>query len=163
MFIRSACERDLAAIRELLVATWHATYDDIYGERQVDEITNDWHSIAALKARLLRPNSEFLVADDGKQIGGMAFAAATSDQKTVILQQLYVLPDHQRAGIGHMLLSEIESCFPDAQLVRLEVEAANAPALAFYHKHGFVHSGVIGNCGPEDTDIPALVLEKKLG
>ena len=31
---------------------------------------------ASLKARLARPDSEFLVADDGKEIGGMAFAAA---------------------------------------------------------------------------------------
>ena len=27
MFVRSASERDLAAVRELLVETWHATYD----------------------------------------------------------------------------------------------------------------------------------------
>lgn len=162
MFIRSAGERDLTAIRELLVTTWHATYDGIYGEEQVVEITNEWHSIASLKARLLRPNSEFLVADDGNRIGGMAFAAATTDQKTVLLQQLYVHPDCQHAGIGHMLLDEIEGCFPDALLMRLEVEIANEPALAFYLKHGFVQSGTT-NCGAADVDIPALVLEKKLG
>lgn len=162
MFIRSAGERDLTAIRELLVVTWHATYDHIYGQEQVVAITNDWHSLASLKARLQRPNSEFLVADDGKRIGGMAFAAATADQKTVVLQQLYVHPDFQHAGIGHMLLAEIESCFPDARMIRLEVEVANEPALAFYLKHGFVQSGTM-NCGADDVDIPGLVLEKKLG
>lgn len=162
MFVRSAGERDLAAIRELLVATWHATYDEIYGAARVAEITDNWYSTASLKAWLIRPNSEFLAADDCKRIGGMAFAAATSDQKTVILQQLYVDPAHQRAGIGKMLLHEIEDCFPDARVLRLQVEAANAPALAFYRQHGFVQTGTTTNCGEEEAGIPALVFEKKL-
>ena len=98
MFVRTAGERDLAAVRALLVETWHATYDAIYGAAEVTEITDEWHSIASLKARLTRPNSEFLVADDGKRIGGMAFAAATADAKIILLNQLYVLPDCQRQG-----------------------------------------------------------------
>ncbi|TKB80701.1 MAG: GNAT family N-acetyltransferase, partial [Mesorhizobium sp.] len=100
MFVRTASERDLAAVRALLVETWHATYDAIYGAARVTEITDEWHSIAALKARLTRPNSEFLLADDGKSIGGMAFAAATTDPGIVMLNQLYVHPAWQRQGIG---------------------------------------------------------------
>ena len=40
MFVRSAGERDLAAVRELLVETWHATYDPIYGAERVTAITD---------------------------------------------------------------------------------------------------------------------------
>ena len=76
MFVRTASERDLAAIRSLLVETWHATYDEIYGPARVTEITDECHCISALRARLTCPNSEFLVADDGKEIGGVAFAVA---------------------------------------------------------------------------------------
>ena len=75
MFVRTASERDLQAVRALLVETWHATYDQIYGVERVTAITDDWHSLAVLKRRLDRPNAEFLVADDGKQLGGMAYAA----------------------------------------------------------------------------------------
>ena len=92
MFVRTASERDLQAVRALLVETWHATYDSIYGADRVARITDDWHSIASLKARLVRLNSEFLVADDGKRIGGMAYAAATNDPAIVTLNQLYVRP-----------------------------------------------------------------------
>ena len=45
MFVRSASERDLAAVRALLVETWHATYDPIYGAERVTAITDDWHSM----------------------------------------------------------------------------------------------------------------------
>ena len=162
MFVRTAGERDLPAIRDLLVETWHATYDGIYGAKRVSEITGEWHSLPALKTRLARPNSEFLVADDGREIGGMAFAAAASDGKTVMLHQLYVRPSRQRRGVGRMLLCEIEDSFPDAERLRLEVEEANLPAVKFYRSHGFVQTGRTAHCGAESSNIPAALYEKHL-
>ncbi|MBB6466634.1 GNAT family N-acetyltransferase [Aminobacter carboxidus] len=163
MFVRTASERDLETIKALLAETWHATYDAIYGVERVDEITAEWHSLASLKARLTRPNSEFLVADDGKKIAGMAFAAATSDGKVLVLHQLYIRPGNQRAGVGRLLLDEVEQSFPEARTMRVEVEEANAPALVFYAASGFVRAGETANCGAEQSGIPALILEKKLG
>ena len=162
MFVRTASERDLAAIRALLVETWHATYDAIYGAQRVTEITDDWHSIASLKARLTRPNSEFLVADDGKRIGGMAFAAATTDAKIVLLNQFYVLPACQRQGIGQALLDEVEASFPEANILRVEVEEANVQAIAFYRSKGFLPAGSTADCGG-GSGLPALIFEKPLG
>ncbi|RUW67306.1 MULTISPECIES: GNAT family N-acetyltransferase [unclassified Mesorhizobium] len=162
MFVRTASERDLVAIRALLVETWHASYDAIYGVERVTAITDDWHSIASLKAWLTRPNSEFLVADDGKRLGGMAFAAATTDPKIVLLHQLYVHPACQRQGIGTALLDEIEVSFPEASKLRLEVEEANAAAIAFYRSQGFASAGKAADCGG-GSGLPALILEKALG
>lgn len=135
MFVRTAGERDLDAVRRLLSETWHATYDAVYGVGRVDEITAEWHSMPSLKARLRRPNTEFLVADDGKQLGGMAYAAGDDD--VVTLHQLYVLPAFQGQGIGTALLTEIEDSFFDAKTLRLEVEEANERAIAFYMRRGF--------------------------
>lgn len=163
MFVRTASERDLEAVRSLLVETWHATYDGIYGADKVTEITDDWHSPKSLAARLTRPNSEFLVADDGEQIGGMAFAAADETGKTVMLHQLYVLPRFQGRGVGGMLLEEVLDCFPDAELFRLEVEEANLRAIEFYRGYGFAEAGRTGNCGADQSGIPALLFERKAG
>lgn len=137
MFVSSASERDLAAIRALLVETWHATYDDIYGEQRVTEITDEWHAIPLLRANLAQPRSEFLVADDGKTLGGVAYATASEDGKTVTLKRLYVRPAFQRSGIGTALLSEIEESFPGAERLRIEVVVDNHQAVAFYKASGF--------------------------
>jgi ribosomal protein S18 acetylase RimI-like enzyme len=161
MFVRTASERDLDAIRALLVETWHATYDDIYGAAKVTEITDEWHSIAALKRRLTVPNSDFLVADDGERLGGVAYAEADAEGKTVMLHQLYVSPTLQGRGIGGMLLDEIVESFPDADLFRLEVEEANEKAIGFYLSQRFLQVGRTENCGAEGSGLPALVFERK--
>jgi ribosomal protein S18 acetylase RimI-like enzyme len=162
MFVRTAGQRDLEAARDLLAHTWHATYDAIRGAEKVAEITAEWHSVNALKAQLTRSNSEFLVADDGKRIGGMAFAVATTDPNIVTLHQLYVHPDFQRQGTGRALLEEVVDSFPEAKILRVEVEEANGQAVAFYRAQGFQPAGSIPASGG-GAGLPALVLEKALG
>lgn len=162
MFVRTASERDLDAIRVLLGETWHATYDSIYGAERVAAITADWHSPETLHEQLNRPRSEFLVADDGETIGGMAYASADESGSTVMLHQLYVLPAHQGHGIGGMLLDEILDSFPEAERVRLEVEEANVKAVAFYEAAGFEQAGRTANCGRNESGIPALIYERRL-
>ena len=161
-FVRTAGEGDLEAVRALLVQTWHATYDPIYGSERVTAITDSWHSIDALRRRLTRPNSEFLVADDGERIAGMAFAALDKDGTTVMLHQLYVLPAYQGHGIGGALLDEVLGDFPDAEAVRLEVEEQNSRAIAFYRTYGFEECGRTDDCGVAGSGIPALIFERPL-
>lgn len=156
MFVRTASDRDIAAIRALLVETWHDTYDRIYGAARVAEITDDRHSITSLTRQLTSPRSEYLVADDGVEIAGMAFAAADEGGETVTLYQLYVRPDKQGRGIGGMLLDEVEDSFPDAKRFRLEVEPANERALRFYRSRGFADAG---SPAPRGDDPPPMVLE----
>lgn len=162
MFLRSASERDLGAVRALLVETWHATYDSIYGAERVVAITDEWHSLSSLKAHLERRDSEFVLADDGKEIAGMAFASAADKGETVILHQLYVRPAHQGRGVGSLLLGEVERCFPEARRIRLEVEEANAPAVAFYLAKGFSKVGTTADCGRAGSGMEAAVFERSI-
>ncbi|MDO6963057.1 GNAT family N-acetyltransferase [Rhizobium alvei] len=162
-FVRSASESDLARVSDLLRATWHATYDSIYGAEKVEALTKAWHSVAALSAKLARPHSEFVVADDGRRIGGMAYASmSATEKKTAMLHQLYVHPDLQGQGIGRDLFAEVETCFPDAERMKLEVSPENAKAIRFYEGLGFAEVGRTENCAADQSGLPALIFEKTL-
>lgn len=163
-FVRTASERDLAKVSALLGEAWHATYDTLYGAERVKEITAKWHSVEVLKVQLARRDAEFVVADDGKALGGMGYAAMSkTEPKVAILHQLYVLPQHQGQGIGQDMFAELETCFPDAKVMRLEVDPQNARAIGFYEAHGFVKVGETANCGGGHSGIAALIYEKMLG
>lgn len=162
-FVRTAGEQDLGKIRDLLVETWHAAYDRHYGVTKVNELVELLLASEKLKARLRKPSSEFLVADNGQDIGGMGYAVMSEQMsKTVLLHMLYVRPSLQRNGIGRDLFAELETCFPDAEVMRLDVEPENAEAIAFYETHGFIEVGRNENAGPGQSGIPALVFEKRL-
>ncbi|EJT05719.1 GNAT family N-acetyltransferase [Rhizobium sp. CCGE 510] len=162
-FVRTAGERDLEKVRVLLVESFHATYDGLHGKARVNELTAQLFSPAALKTRLVRKDAEFLVADDGRTIGGMGYAAVSQElTKTVTLHLLYVSPALQRQGIGRDLFAELETCFPDAEIMRLEVEPQNAAAIAFYKAHGFTEVGRNENGAPGQSGIPSLIFEKPL-
>lgn len=162
-FIRTASERDLVKVRALLVETWHATYDPLYGAEKIDELIEMFLTPASLKQRLEQKDSEFVVADDGKQLGGMGYASLSKDTaKTAILHMLYVHPSVQRQGIGRDIFAELETCFPDANRMRLDVEPENTVAIDFYKGLGFDEVGRNENAGPKQSGIPALIFERSL-
>ena len=60
----------LNQLRLLLVATWHDTYDRLFGSEKVTAITDAWHSLSALARGLDRRGHLFLVAEtDGAIVG----------------------------------------------------------------------------------------------
>lgn len=156
--IRPCTLTDIPAVHRLLTETWHATYDGWLGVERVNEIAATWHSHAQLAAQVGRPDSAFLVAETGDELGGTAFAHATSGG--IEIGRLYVLPRHQRHRIGSALLHAVFAAFPGAAPFQLDVEPRNAPALAFYRRHGFAIIGAGTDCGGEGSGISHLRLEK---
>jgi len=159
-FVRTASSQDLPRVQQILRETWHATYDDIYGRERVSEITERWHSMKRLEEMRHAPRSEFLVADNGTVVGGMAYAV--QKDKTIFLKMLYVHPDFHGGKTGLHLMIEIENAFIDAELVSLEVEAKNSKALKFYETFGFRKVGEVSDCGEDGSAIPALVMQKQI-
>lgn len=160
LVIRDAEAADLPAVRALLVETWHATYDAIYGWQRVAEITNAWHSLENLKAQLGRDEGVFLVALVGEEIVATASARQERD-RAALLTRLYVLPNRQGVGIGRTLLQVALACFPDAPVARLEVESQNEPAIAFYERMGFFLQRQARFDGRDDTP-NTLLMAKRL-
>ena len=162
-FVRTAGEADLNQIRALLAETFHASYGPFYGEDQVKRMIDGWNSAAAIRSRLQKRDGEFLVADSGKDIGGIGFAAMYPKMaKTAMLHQLYVKPSCQNEGIGRDIFAELEGCFPDAEIMRVEVALPNVRAQSFYQRLGFVEVDRMEEWGAPNSGLPAVIMEKRL-
>lgn len=162
-FVRTASDRDVEALRALLIETWHATYDDPHGADKIAQLAEQLHRPESIRANISKKDGEYLVADNGKQLGGMGFASMSPTMtKTAILHQLYVRPGCQGEGIGRDIFAELETCFPDAEILRLEVDAANERAISFYSRLGFIEVDRTKNCGGTESGIEAVIMEKPL-
>ena len=144
--IRQARSDDLADVRDLLVETWHDTYDALLGAETVIRITDEWHSVESLSRQLDLPNTCFLVAEQKGRIVGHVFANAR-ELPVLVLARLYVRPHCQRRGIGKALLDAAAATYPDARFIRLEVEAGNPKGIAFYRREKFQPVGEVFQAG----------------
>lgn len=162
-FVRTAGEEDVEKIRILMAETFHAAYDPFYGADQVEKMVSGWNSANAIRSRIGKRDGEFLVADDGRKLGGIAYAAMYAKMaKTVMLHQLYVRPSCQNGGIGRDLFAEMETCFPDAEIIRVEVALPNVRAMSFYERLGFSEVDRMEEWGAPNSGLPAIIMEKRL-
>jgi len=136
VLIRPATAADLERVREILVETWHDTYDALIGHQRVTEITAQWHAPELLAKQLQTPGASFLVAAHESRLVGHAFANS-HQPPIVMLLRLYVLPRWQRRGVGSRLLDAAIRAYPGSTALRLSVEADNIKGVSFYRRHGF--------------------------
>jgi len=137
MWLRTASPGDIEAIYEILRQSWHASYDDLIGREAVDTITADWYDPMKLVQEMGQSQAEYIVADDGARLYGVAYALSGTLPKqpdTVLIRQLCVRPSHQNQGLGSQLLEELESCFPAARCFQVRLMEKNERALAFFSR-----------------------------
>jgi ribosomal protein S18 acetylase RimI-like enzyme len=94
---------------------------------------NDAQVLEALARDLL-----FLAKEGGEPAGYVALRHEPDG--SFVIEQLFVLPGHERRGVGHRLLDYAEgyAIAERAPALRIVVERDNAPARDFYQRAGFV-------------------------
>lgn len=96
------------------------------------DIFSDAWGEAALLSHLGASTSRTLIAEEDGALCGYLLGSVIPPEGEVY--RIAVLPKARRRGVGEALLSaflkEVPTCF-------LEVRESNAPARAFYEKHGF--------------------------
>lgn len=161
MWIRTASRNDINAIHDLLVETWHATLDDLVGREEVDRKIAHDYTTDVLKKMLSRPASEYVVADDGDMLHGVAYAAqgvVKGDSEIALVLHLCVKPESRGQGIGQRLLIELEEAFPAARKIRVVLNKKDVRTQKFFEEQGYKHLGKSGD-NKSDNDV---VLEKTL-
>jgi GNAT superfamily N-acetyltransferase len=132
--IRSAASADVPLLYSMIVGL--AEY-----ERAPEKVTG---TAAMLDQALFgpTPSAEAVIAEsDGQPVGFALFHSTFSTWECrpgIWLEDLFVPPEHRRAGVGGALLSYLAQVTIDRGCARLEWTALdwNAPALNFYAKLG---------------------------
>lgn len=100
--------------------------------------------LAATFAEMMRSDDYvdgFMLESDAGESMGYALTAKTFSQEAgglaVWLEELYILPQFQRQGLGSQAIRALEAYYPENRRVRLEVEPDNADAARLYRRLGF--------------------------
>ncbi|MNL89845.1 hypothetical protein D3C87_2204270 [compost metagenome] len=56
----------------------------------------------------------------------------------------------------------METCFPDAEIMRVEVALPNVRAMSFYERLGFSEVDRMEEWGAPNSGLPAIIMEKRL-
>jgi ribosomal protein S18 acetylase RimI-like enzyme len=157
--ILNASVEDAAAIQQLLRETWKDTYGDHLSQETLDEVYQNWQSIDLLSRQIGSPQVYFPLAKEGDELLGLSTTRLHED--TIMMFRLYVSPQHQRKGIGDLLLNNVIEHFQGATKIQLSVEAMNPKGQSFYKKQAFKEikraEEKIGN-----EVIEVIVMEKAL-
>ncbi len=158
--IERAKVEEVDLIKDVLSKTWVATYADHLSHSTIEQVTTHWHDPRLLRSQIEKPGDYFAVAkDDGTVIGLITLIALNRDE--LYLSRLYVLPAYQGKGVGTRLLNTAIASYPDASVVRLEVDQQNAKGHSYWRSQKFIDTGTNVEQIGEDS-IAVITMERKL-
>ena len=145
VFIRRAVPADTATLRAVILPSWRSIYLDRVGAENLARMAAARLSAQALLNVIGDPGLCAALAFAGPAAAGAVFARPRAGQ--VHIDSLHVRAGFKRRGVGRALLDFAAGAFSSCAGMTLNVEAANAEALAFYLRLGF---RVVGE-GAEDV------------
>lgn len=115
--------------------------------------------VQAFRSELNRPDSQYLVARQGKQLVG--FLAATQVLDQVDITNVAVLPNVQRQHVGTQLFQTWFATLEQGNQVFLEVRQSNQKAIGLYQSLGFARIGERKNYY-RDPEEDAILMMKQV-
>lgn len=137
--IRPLAAADVDAVADLARHTWQDAYADLIPQAQIDYMLAQRYNRQTLLNELDRVGIwwDQLFVDD--QRAAFASYHLTGQPGEMKLDKLYVAPEHQRTGLGGILITHIadQARAQGCSHLILAVNKRNERAIRAYHKHGF--------------------------
>lgn len=141
--IYEATTNDIATIQNIAFQTWPKVYQTIITPKQIDYMLNLFYSESKLLENVTLDNHKFFVIEeDNRPTGFVAFEHDYRKEKTTRLHKLYLLPKSHGKGLGKLLLAAVveKSIQNSSEVISLNVNRFN-PAIVFYKNAGFAIVG----------------------
>ncbi|MFC9997417.1 GNAT family N-acetyltransferase [Nocardia sp. NPDC127526] len=136
---RDGAAGDAEAIAALHTASWRTAYAGIMPQDYLEGPLLEERR-ALWRGRLAGggASGHLIIAESGADLAGFAYLMPRADGR-ILIDNLHVHPGRKRSGLGGRLLRrafEWAAAAHPGSVVYLEVLADNAPAIAFYERHG---------------------------
>jgi len=132
--VRRAELSEVDAVRYIGVTTWPVAYAGLASDEFITNGVAQWWSPEVVEFGIR--NGITLVAAEGEQLVGIVGLGREGD--FWVMWKLYVLPDHQRKGVGKALLDAAVKALPEGTPeLLLDVLVGNEQAIGFYRANGF--------------------------
>lgn len=147
--IRKARPEDYLDLHNVYLTTWLNTYPNKEFNITKEDIEHKFKArltpkkIEERKNKIARAGKNELMLVIEKDGQPVALCKAVREKEYNQLQAIYVLPKHQRLGLGLMLWEEAQSLFNMKKDIIVHVASYNNQAIAFYKKLGFISTGKI--------------------
>jgi ribosomal protein S18 acetylase RimI-like enzyme len=148
--IRAARRDELAVVQRLAHVIWRVHYPAIIAHEQIDYMLARGYAIDALGEFVDRTDRGLELALAGGSPAGFAAWHVTDDPGVVKLDKLYVLPAHQRRGLGGQLIGRVIGFARTARAATLilNVNKSNRQAIRAYERYGFrIRDAVVSDIG----------------
>lgn len=135
-----AKQEEYPALAEYIAGLWHSAYDGLLGAAQVDYMTEQFQSAAAIGQQVAREGYEYYwIEGNGGRIG---YCALHPEEGRLFLSKLYLADSLRGRGIGQQALAAVAEIARQKGLraVYLTVNIGNARAVRAYEKFGFVRA-----------------------
>ena len=137
MQIRAATEADIPLLRDLAQRIWRECYPGIITPEQIEFMLGWMYSEDEIRRQLAAKIPWGIAMLDGTPVGYLSWQL--DDDGRVKISKLYVLPQHQRRGLGARMLDHICTCARavGAHALWMQVNKRNERAIGAYLKAGF--------------------------
>jgi GNAT superfamily N-acetyltransferase len=143
-YIRLATADDTDTVVRILIASKEASFPDSIGDhdRDVEFWTNRWREYitSGSRAQMSRGDGWVFIAEvGGRPVGYIAYHHTTRHGTDAELQNIYLLKEYQRQGIGtHLLAMVAQQLLIDGSRTMCVGFDEFGPYKQFYFKHGAV-------------------------
>lgn len=134
-----AQEQHIPAIRKLADSSWPKAFATILSAEQIDYMMEMMYSQASLEKQMGEGHQYAIVRDSGVDIGYVSYEINQNNSSKTKIHKLYISPDHQRKGLGKLMVDYVALQALDSQnsAVFLNVNKYNTGAIDFYKKCHF--------------------------
>lgn len=133
-------KQHIPTIRALAQEYWPVAFVSILSASQIAYMMEMMYSPSSLKEQMSSGHEYIVAQRDKENVGYLSYELNCGESGKTKIHKLYILPQHQRGGVGKAMVDYVaqQALQANNSALYLNVNKHNDKAIGFYKKHHFV-------------------------